>query len=263
MLKTRPSTTTHTVMMTELFSKNMLSKILASIPIQFDKHLIVRNGEPNTLQLLKLSIRALFNNILRCPYLEIHGNDKLKALWLLQNIECSKNIFRQYNYLDYYPYIDSSGDDYDQPFITSQIRPLDPIGQWNIIYLMLTNVIAANRSLKNAMQEQKYELLERLHLIGQTEETLILNSQKMSADLLFRMGEYNSTLDRFIDIFLPINRDDHIEAREQKELNRKSHNNIPLHTDESICMLQKTQDGNSILTIVPDLDKDARWRFSA
>lgn len=255
-------------MMTELFSKNMLSKILASIPIQFDKQLIVRNGEPNTLQLLKLSIRALFNNILRCPYLEIHGNDKLKALWLLQNIECSKNIFRQYNYLDYYPYVDNSGEDYDQPFITSQVRPRDPIGQWKIIYLMLANVIAAKRSLNNAIQEQKYELLQRLHLIGQTEEKLIVNSQNMSVDLLFRIGEYNSTLDRFIDIFLPIDRDDHIETQKQKELNRNSqnHNNIqlpPLYTDESICMLQKTQDGKSILTIVPDLDKDARGCFSA
>ncbi|WBR61506.1 hypothetical protein [Drosophila suzukii associated hytrosavirus 1] len=250
-------------MTTELYSRGLLKKILASIPANFTENLIVRAGEPNTLQLLKLAIRAFFNNILRCPFLDVHGNDLLKALWLLQNIECSKNIFAQYNYLDLYPYTDAAG--YIPPFITSLVHPQHVVRHWNIMLEWLPNVLAAINSLTKARSVHKKELLAYLARLASEESTIRRTIQKLAVNLLFDVGEYNSTLDTFIDIFLPIDRqgEGSIVSKQTERHIDDTRANEPIYSEKSMCLLALSSDGSKILTILSESDKYSLGRPSA
>lgn len=243
-------------MTTKLYSKTFLRNLLASIPTQFEQMLIVQRREPNTLQLLKLSIQAFFNNILICPFLESHGNDILKALWLLQNIQCAQNIFEQYNFLDYYPFIDDNGT-YMPSFVTNLKIPGNTIHQWNILLEWLPNILAAVQSLKKVRQLMKIELLQRLDLLATTRNHYEDNFRLLSINLMYDIGEYNNTLDKFIDMFLPIDRHDEKLLQDERDSERHSikKSSDTMFTDKSICLLTRSRDGGQLLTILPDLNK--------
>lgn len=248
-------------MTTEIYSKGLLRKILASIPANFEENLLLRAGEPNSLQLLKLAIRAFFNNILRCPFLDIHGNSVLKALWLLKNIECSNNIFEQYNYMDMYPFTDTNGGlFYMPPFMNNQVHPVHVVHQWNLMLQWLPNIMAGIGSLTKAQALVKQELLHSLSRIAHEEATTMSNMRKLAVNLLFDVGEYNSTLDTFIDIFLPIDRSD--ENGHNPAVSKQHERNIdntranePIFSEKSMCLLALSSDGAKILTILSESDK--------
>lgn len=233
--------------MTELFNRQLLTKILASIPTKFEYLLQVRDNEPHTLNLLKLTIRAFMNNILRCHFLDLHGNDLLKALWLLQNIESSKRIFEQYNFLDYYPFIDENKNQYPS-FSIYKIHSLDVNYNQTIMMERLPYILGAIRTLKNVQSLLKEELLERFDFLAQNESKIVNNFEKLSINLMFDIGEYNGTIMEFINIFLPTDTDDlkHNKHRLTTEKNEHRFNS------KSICVLSQSRDGNRLLTFMPD-----------
>lgn len=245
-------------MTTNVFSSNLLNKILSSIPDQFDKILILREREPNTLQLLKLAIRVFFNNILRCHFLEIHGNEYLKALWLVQNIQCAIRVFGQFNYMDYYPFVDDEGTSYIPSFVTNTKSNGDIVYNWNMALERLPYVMAANTSLKRALNLQRPDIYKRLILLGDKEQETLINIRDLSVRMMFNIGEYNSTLDKFIDIFLPINRDDDDEFYESKRYERDRDNTRaiePTFNDNTMCLLARDSDGTCIFTTLSKLNK--------
>lgn len=253
--------------MTELFNKNLLRKILASISIQFDKNLLVREREPNTLQLLKLAIRAFFNNILKCAFLDIHGNNLLKALWLLQNMECARKIYGQYNFLDYFPYIENGN--YIPSFSINHHHNNgngDVIHEWNNMLYAMPNILAAIGSLRKVREKMKHELILHLKYLNEHETKLSQTFINLAINMLYDIGEYNSTIDRFIDIFLPVARDDNEDILLKKAHARNidnTHENEPIFSDKSICLLTRSRDGGKILTILSDSNKDAIGRLGA
>lgn len=241
-------------MTNELYSRNLLRKILASIPEHFDKNLLVRVGEPNTLQLLKLAIRAFFNNILKCPFFDSHANDVIKALWLLQNIECAKNVFEQYNYMDYYPFTNDSQTGYMPSFMSNLMLYGNVVHQWNLLLEWTPKIMAAVATLKNTRTIQKDDLLKRLQMLATEEQTNKINVKKLAVNLLFEVGEYNSTLDKFIDIFLPIDRDDDgLKQYEHDIATMKAAE--PTFSEKSMCLIGVSSDGSKILTILSESDK--------
>lgn len=251
-------------MTTELFSKNLLNKILASIPRDFEKSLTVKQNEPNTIQLLKLSIISLFNNVLRSPFFDKYANNTFKALWLLKNIECAQKVFAQYNFLDYYPYIDNG--DYIEPFISNRIHVGDIPHQYDVLTLLIPNVMAAITTLKNVQETLKPAVYFRLMQMAETEAKLDKTVSSLAINLMFSIGEYNSTMDRFVDMFLPINRDDELPINREKELARSLDNtrsNEPIFSDKTICLLSRSREGGQVLTILSDSDKNSSRRFHA
>lgn len=251
-------------MTTELFSKGLLNKILASIPEDFEKSLIVKKNEPNTLQLLKLSILALFNNILYSPFLDRYGNSELKALWLLKNIECAQKVFAQYNFLDYYPYVENGR--YIEPFFSTRMHIGHVVKQWDILLLWLPSLLSVLSTYKNVRKILKQELVFSLAQIVNREKNLEKTFNGLAVNLLFSIGEYNSTMDKFVDMFLPIDRDEENPINMQKELARNVDNtreNPPIFSDKTICLLSRSRDGGKVLTILSELDKKSTGRFNA
>lgn len=242
-------------MTTELYSKGLLKEILASIPLNFEKSLIVREEEPNMLQILKLSLRAFLNNILKSPFLDIHGNDVIKALWLLQNIECAKKVFKQYNYLDYFPYSDGNGEN-TPPFLSCHILPLDVIQEWNENLEMLPYLYGAVQTMKKVKHTLKNEIFDCFDVIAKEEAELSQNFRKLAVNLLFDVGEYNGALDIFIDKFMPIERGEQKIIISQKESDRFINNtkeNEPIFNEKNICILSKKNDGTNTLTFSQSL----------
>lgn len=248
-------------MTTEIFSTDLFKKILASIPTQFADYLIVRGGEPNSLQLLKLAIRAFFNNILRCHFLEAHGNDYLKALWLIQNIQYASAVFNQYNYMDYYPFVDDTCTWYIPSFMNNAKLTEDVVHYWNLMLLKTPYIMAANGSLRKVAQLECSEVLQRLLTLAATETQDLTNLQTLTVKLMFDIGEYDSAVDKFIDIFLPIDRtdDEHI-YKSKRMMTRRSTTydrvDKPNFGDHTTCMLAMNSEGSRILTILNTFDDD-------
>lgn len=236
-------------MTTPLLSKDLLSKILASIPKEYERMLQIKVGEPNALQLLKLTIRAFFHNILRFPYLEIYGNDLLKALWLVNNKYCASAVFEQYNYMDYYPFTEEN--DFIPPFATI---PNDIVSIWNMLLQSLPIFMGVNNSLRAAVREQSKELLLHFDLLAETERENNDNLYKQAVKILFDVGEYNCALTKFLDIFLPIDRteDDEIYASKQCQRDTDTKANKPIFSDQTMCLLALSGDGSRILTILSE-----------
>lgn len=236
------------------YTKNLLEKILASIPMDFDKMLIVNSGEPNTLQLLKLAIQAFFNNVLRSPFIDIHGNDIIKALWLLKNIDCSQQIFTQYNYLDYFPFTNDTNTEYIPSFMSNVKREGNILNNWLDMNVSAPNLIAANTSLARARHLQHDDVWQSFQLYIDEEQQTHTNLQTLATKLLFDVGEFNSTLDKFIDIFLPITRDesdtDLYLTKENERMNMAMQQaDYPIFSEHTICLLAMSNDGSKILTI--------------
>lgn len=249
-------------MTTELYSKELLRTILASIPQRFDSNLQLRVGEPNSFQLLKLAIRAFFNNILRCPFLEIHGNDVLKALWLLQNIDCARRVFDQHNYLDLFPFVGGDPLLYEPSFMTNLKLPRNVVHQWDLMLEWLPNLMAANTSLARARVEQRDDVWKRFKMIGDSEQQTNKNVHYLAINLMYELDEFDGTLDRFIDMFLPIDRDDEDEMeQDQDEIVRKLRGREtteqgPIFSDMTMCLLAMSSDGSKILNILTESDQD-------
>lgn len=244
-------------MTANVFSTDLFTKLLASIPAHFNI-LVVREGEPNALQLLKLAIRAFFNNILRCEFIESHGNDYIKALWLIENIQCATQIYRQYNYMEYYPFVNDNVTDYIPPFMTNTKSNNDIVHIWQLVLEKTPYVMAANTTLKRAIRLQRDDILDRLRFIADEEQKTITNIKDLAIKLMFDIGEYNSTIDKLIDIFIPINRDDENEFYEKMKSKRDrdyTKANEPPFNDRTVCVLKRDNNGSRILTMMRILDK--------
>ena len=251
-------------MTTELFSKGLLNKILASIPIDFEKSLVVKKNEPNTLQLLKLSICSLFNNLLYSPFLEKHGSSEFKALWLLRNIVCAQKVYAQYHFLDFYPYIDNNY--YIDSFFSARAQHGDPIHQWNLLLTWFPNVLAGIKIMQKVMTLVKPEVVSTILEIANNEKQLEKTFNTLAINLLFSIGEYHSTMDKFVDMFLPINRDEENPINRRKELARNLDNPreiLPIYSDKTICLLTRSREGGQVLTILSELEKNSTGRFNA
>lgn len=250
-------------MTTQLFSVDLLRRILASIPSNFEQQLHVRVGEPNTLQLLKLAIRAFFHNILKFPHLEIYGNDLLKAIWLMVNKQCAISVFEQYNYMDYYPFVDDSGggnSDFIPPFVSNLKLDGNVVTIWNLILESLPYYMAANESLKQALLIQRNELLSHMQLLADTENENNDNLHKHAVRTMFDVGEYNCTLNKFVDIFVPIDRSDEDDIYASKANERDTDltkANKPIFSDQTMCLMALSGDGSKILTILSESDKQS------
>lgn len=188
-------------MTTELFSLELLNKILVRIPENLEEYLAVKRGEPNTLQLLKLLICAFFNNILRCQFLDLHGNNYLKALWLLQNRERSMKVFRQYNYMEMYPFVDDEGN--LPSFLTLFKKPSDTIGRWNDMQEKLPILYIATNAIFQAVQIQKDDVLSALKQMADNRKKDDGNFSTLSKNRMKSIKEQSNIVDTIVNTFVP------------------------------------------------------------
>lgn len=239
--------------MTAPFSKKLLTEMLASLPNNIEQLLLVRDNEPHILNVLKLTIRTFFNNILRSNFINIHGNDWFKALWLLQNVNSAQRIFEQYNFLDLYPYIDENRNQ-----ITS--FPINIINQSDVNYNTtifterIPYLLGAIETLKKVRLLIKEEILQRFELLATSEIKQNEIFQHLAVNLMFSVGEYDSGLDKFIDLF--ISNDDDTNEEQNKRKDRKDfpemqNQNNSNFSERSICVLSETNEGK-VLTLLPD-----------
>lgn len=241
--------------MTELFSKELLTKVLASIPNNIEQLLVVRDDEPHLFNLLKLMIRAFLNNILRSQFISVHGNDWFKALWLLQNIYSAQRIFEQYNYLDLYPYIDENHVQLPS-FPTFSTHNNDVNYNLAIMTERLPYLMGAVNTMRHVRTLVKAELVQRLYMLAQDEKNTIQNYQTLATNLMFDVGEYDSSFDKFVALFMVDDDDDTEEKQEANNKNkrRKLATIKPRRFNErSICVLSQMQDGGKLLTFLPQL----------
>lgn len=239
----------------EIYSKCLLKEILASIPNEFEKELIMREGEPTMLQLLKLSILAFYNNILRCPFMERHGNNLLKALWLLKNIECASKVFKQYNYMQLYPFINDTRTEYLLPFMTNMMLPDNVVHEWNTMQELIPIILAAIQSLRNTIPLQRLDLLKAFQKLSIEESKITETMQNLAVNLMLETGEYNSSIDNFIDIFMPVDRFDVGDTTDGGQENAPdlSLMDEPIFSEKSICMLHQMVNGENIVNHLPSL----------
>lgn len=256
----------------QLYTKQLFHRILASLPAYSEEAtknlLILKANEPNTLQLLKLCIRAYFNNILNSVFISLHANDLMKALWLLQNIDCAKKIFTQYNYLDYNPYSDGEIVSYLPPFINTQIHEQDVIYRWNTILERLPSLQGSIGTLRKVHKQMRNELFARFTNIAKEERNFEQTFRSLAVNLLYEVGEYNNNITRFIDMFLP-SEGENIFNNLQKDKERSCALNNSISSkaivrfmdnngqdshqrfnEKSICLLARSVDGSSVLTLL-------------
>lgn len=240
----------------EVYSENFFEQILASIrALQFDfDNLILKAGEPKHVQLLKLSLRAFFNSILKCPFIDKCNSFYIKALWHMHNITCAKLIYAQYNYMDLYPFVLDTNN-FEPTFPSCYYREGDFLREFEKLLLRIPMLVKANKSLDNTRPYLRNDILEHLFYLAETEKTHGGNLEKLAIKLMFQVGEYNNSLDKFIDIFLPIDRgDDEDEADASRlsnrlNLQRPKLREVSMFMNQSLCMLAKSRDGNRLLTI--------------
>lgn len=239
----------------KIFTQSLLNRILMSIPPDLYQNLQVKEREPVTIQFLKLSIQAFFNNVLRSPFMDLYGNYYLKALWLDFNIDCAKMIFNQHNFLDFYPFVEKNS--FFPGFIDSE-NPNDINYQWRNILEQLPYIYGGIGSLIKMKAPLKIEILHRFKRMADEEKHLLENLKDMAVNLMFETGEYNNAIDSFIDLMLPIDRNDQQVIISEKEQNRislnnntnKINSNNTMFSDKYICLLAKTKDGEQIVSFM-------------
>lgn len=255
----------------EVYNETFFKQILASIrelELDFDKNLSLNKNEPNLIQLLKLLLRAFFNSILKCPFIDKSGCYYIKALWHIYNITCAQSIYLQHNYMDLYPYQNDGYNFYLPGFPSCFDKNGDSIHEYHNMMTQLPYLIAATRSLNNIKPFYQKDVLEHLLYLVEDEKSMVDNLQKLAINLMFHVGEYsNNAMDKFVDIMTmggvggggnPDDSEDEDEE-DSRILDRAlSHRSklkeAPLSLNKSLCLLAKARDGNRLLTIQSNKD---------
>lgn len=236
----------------KIFSEKLFKHLTDKIHVyDLKNELRLRVGEPNTLQFLKLMIMCYYNNILKSPFMEEYGNVELKALWLMMNMECAKKVFNQYNYLDFHPY------NYNQVMLMPRFTKVqdfkrkedDVLVNWNYMMGRTEFVMGSSNILKSARKPLKEEIMSYLNYIAIEDKKLNKRFTKIGTNLLFDIGEYGGALEKFIDLFLLIDRSEQKEIMYRKDHDRKASEgtlNRPVFDRKYLCLLTKSNEGHQL-----------------
>lgn len=244
-----------------MFSPYLLRGKLASIPDNLHDLLLLRVNEPNIIQLLKLAIRAFFNNILRAPYMETNTSPCviLQALWLTLNMQASSRLYSQYHFVDLYPYVDFEVQDFIEPFPTSQFRENDVAFETQALNTYLEYLITAAVNIDKATKFPMGDYLFSLEKLISEEKNLPKRFDHNARTLMRKIGERHGKFEFLLNMFMKDvidknnnNEENNIDIDDLKLDDIKNNTDYDLFSDKSICLLSRSRDGEQIITILPN-----------